>query len=234
MMEEKKVPPTAIVPILERLLRDFETPGAAKTLHDLYGSYPLYAFFLYSERDKDLFEFIRLNGQWLHRLSGEDCLIGVFEKPGTWGAGWERYWREKLGSDFSQISDEWMKLTPFDRNIAFSLADLLEVEKNTLPCIVFMESSSQKEVMYIPIITDKSNYSKYFQDIFTAVRSAIKKAPAGNRLQAFHSKWRKVWIKWILPEKTKGMAKSLQEWGSIIKETTEPFVSLVSHMPVLP
>lgn len=219
-----------IAPIWEKKLQDFSANGTVKTLRDLFGDYPLYAFFLYSEIDEYLFEFIRLRGQWLHSLSGDDCLICVFEHPGDWGEGWECYWRERLGSNFSQISAEWMKLKPFDRNTAFSLADLLEVEKNTLPCIVFMESASQKEVMCIPIITDKSNYPKYFQDIFTAVRYAIKKTPTDNLLRAFSSEWRKVWTKWILPEKIKGMAKSIQKGGSIIKETTEPFMSVIFRM----
>lgn len=221
------------------LITTRDVKEAAEILRGKFGSYPLYAFFLYSEFDEDLAEFMRLRGQWLHSLSGEDCLIGVLENPGEWGEGWERYWQKRLGSDFSQISAEWMKLKPFDRNTAFSIADLLEVEKNTLPCIVFVESFSQKEAMCIPIIPDKNYYPRYFQDIFTAVHSATK-APAGARLQALRSQWRKVWAEWILPKKIapprwlKDMGKSIQEWGSLIKETKDAIVKAIDPLtPIL-
>jgi hypothetical protein len=42
--------------------------------------YPLYGFFLYSIKDKEIAEFIRVDGHWINSLSGFDCLIGEFFK----------------------------------------------------------------------------------------------------------------------------------------------------------
>jgi hypothetical protein len=198
--------------------------GGLKRLRDKLGSYPLYAFFLYTEMDEDLVAFMRY-GYWLHSLSGNDCLISVFENPGEWGEQWKSYWQEKLGSDFDQISADWYKLQPLDRDSAFSLADLLGVEKNTIPCIVFLESFEDKKLMCIPIIADKTKYKEYFQALFAAVSRAAR-TPVGKRLQALQKEWRKVWVRLILPEKIRSMAKSIQDWRSVIIDTKDTIVAL--------
>jgi hypothetical protein len=198
--------------------------GKLERLSGKLGSYPLYAFFLYSELDEDLVAFVRY-AYWLHTLSGNDCLISVFENPGNWGEPWKNYWQKKLGPDFDQISEDWYKLQPLDRDSAFSLADTLGVEKDALPCIVFVESFTDKRLICVPIIADKTRYKEYFQALFAAVGKASK-ATEGKRLDKLHDEWRKVWIKWILPEKFKKVAKSIQDYGSIIIDTKDTIVKL--------
>lgn len=80
------------------------------------GSYPLNAFFLYSDMDEDLAEFVKEKGYWLHCLSGNDCLIGAFENPEHWGTGWKNHWQEKLGFLYWSAQEEWTKLETYDRN----------------------------------------------------------------------------------------------------------------------
>lgn len=183
------------------------------------GSYPLYAFFLYSDMDEDLAEFIKKKGYWLHCLSGDDCLIGAFENPEDWGRGWKNHWQEKLGFLYWSAQEEWTKLEACDRNLAFCLADNLGIEKNALPCMVFAESSFSTRILCLPIVADRDDYQKYFQDIFAAVSTAAK-ADTGCRLQTLQSEWGKIWRKWILPKKIENLSETIQEWGSIIRETT--------------
>ncbi|MEW6182331.1 MAG: hypothetical protein AB1500_04030 [Bacillota bacterium] len=221
----------------EKYIEKFLAPvtdaaNAAEMLRGRLGTYPFYALFLYSEVDEDIAEFVRVKGSWLHSLTGSDCLVGVLENPGEWGEGWERHWRQRLGEDYDKVSAEWLKLKPFDRNTAFSLAELLEVEKNTLPCIVFMESFEDNKILCIPLVADKAGYPKYFMDVFAAIGHAVD-APPGERLQALRSEWRKVWAKWILPEKIKHLTKVLQEWGSILKETKEALINAVEPLTPL-
>ena len=195
--------------------------------------YPMYAFFLYSSKDKDLAEFVRVDGHWLNSLSGFTCLIGVLENPGEWEEGWELYWKDALGPRFKKLKKEWMNLKPYDRDVAFQLADLLNVDKSTLPCMVFFEYLPSTDILCIPIINDKTKYQKYFQDIFAAVSSASK-GPAGERLKVLQSEWRKLWCKWILPPWIKDMLESVQEWGSLIAKTKSVIIDVVDPIsPIL-
>jgi hypothetical protein len=217
-----------LVPLAPMAVQDIQ--GDADRMRDKLGTYPLYAFLLYTEMDEDLVAFLR-RAYWLHTLSGSDCLVSVFENPTNWGEQWKKYWQEKLGPDFNRMSRDWYKLQPLDRDSAFSLADRLGVDKNALPCIVFLESFGDRRIMCLPIVADRVKYREYFQSLFAAVSRAAK-APPGNRLDALHGEWRKVWVKLILPEKAKGLAKSIQDWGSVISDTKDAIVNLLN--PVSP
>lgn len=213
--------------------------------------YPFHAFLLYSEIDEDIAEFMRLKGQWLHSLSGKDCLIFVFENPGDWGDNWKQYWQKKLGSSFEQVSKDWFQIKPVDRNTAFELAARLNIPKNTLPCIVFSEpalftvnvsesifglgvpesigslANPTEHILSIPLVANKDNYSKYFLDVFSAVNSAAE-SPSGDRIKALQVEWSKVWKKWLLPEEIKDKAKSIQEWGSLLAETKGTLLEIIN------
>lgn len=193
--------------------------------------YPMYAFFLYSDKDKDIAEFVRSDGHWLNSLSGFNCLIGVCENPGEWGEGWELYWKDILGPRFKKLKKEWMNLKPYDRNTAFLLADLLGVDKSTLPCMVFLESLPGRKILCLPIIDDKAKYQKYFQDVFAAVSSAAK-ARTGERLETLRLEWKKLWPEWALSPWIKKLLKSIQEWGTQIAQTKSVILDVVDPTPV--
>jgi hypothetical protein len=209
----------------------------------LLDKYPFHGFLLYSEIDENVAEFVRLKGQWLHSLSGKDCLIFVFENPGNWGEDWKQYWQKKLGSSFEEVSRDWLQMKPVDRNTAFELAERLNIPKNTLPCIVFSEPSlltgddlleslsplanPKEKILSIPLVTNNDDYSKYFLDVFSAVNSAAK-SPPGERIKVLQVEWSKVWRKWFLPEEIKGKAKSIQEWGSLLAEIKGTLIEVIN------
>jgi hypothetical protein len=166
----------------------------------------------------------------VNSLSGFDCLIGVYENPGEWGEGWELYWKNILGPRFRKLKKEWMNLKPYDRDTAFRLADILGIDKNNLPCMVFLESLPTTELLCIPIIDDHTLYLKYFQDIFTAISKASK-MPEGKRLETLRSEWKKLWVKWISPSIAKKLLESVQEWGTQIAKTKSVIIDVVDPTP---
>jgi len=202
-----------------------------KVLGKEYGDFPLYGFFLFSTFDLDISNFLNEHASWLNNSSGEDILLALFENPEKWGRGWKEYWKSRLGPEFDKKYEEWSALLPEDRDLAYSIADLLGIEKNMLPCIVFVKSFADKEILCVPLIQNKDNYRFYFEDLFTVVQE-IRRIPAEDRFTAFQKKWKIVWAKWILPEKIKTYTKAIQEWGSTIIETKNTILSIIE--PVTP
>lgn len=189
--------------------------------------YKIIAFILYSSLNRDIAKFIKQNGDWLHHASGKDCLICVFENPTKWGDNVKDYWRKKLGENFDKYYIRTLEATELNRNFSYELADDLGIAINMIPGIIFSESYPTKKILYIPIIADENRYFDYFKDIFAATSIATK-GKEGERLISLQKKWEKLWIKWILPQKTKEWAKSVQEWGSIIKDTEGTFLGVIN------
>lgn len=198
--------------------------------------YPLYAFLLYTEIDKDFSRFVDSKGRWLHDLSGEQCLISAFENPERWGEGWKNYWKEKIGSDeFDLKSMKWAELTPLDRNNAFRLAESLDLDKNLLPCIVFVDPDSSHEIMSVPVISDPAEYANFFKDIFTAVRR-VSQARKGQKLRDLKKAWLKYLLKWSAQQNAKLLTGKIEKWGSVLKELDDKttFISLlIKYSPLI-
>lgn len=202
-----------------------------KILGEEYGEFPLYGFFLFSSFDQNLITFINEHAAWLHNSSGNDVLLSLFENPEKWGQRWKEYWQKKLGSEFDEKNREWSAILPEDRDLGYNLADQFGIEKNLLPCIVFVNSYKDKQILCVPIIENKENYRFYFEDLFTVVQN-VKQIPAEHRFPAFQKKWKKLWIKWILPEKIKGFSEAVKEWGSLIIDTKNTIIAIIE--PVTP
>lgn len=196
-----------------------------------YGEFPLYAFFLYSSFDQDIIQFTNDHASWLNQLSGESCLVAMFENPDKWGQRWKEYWQNQLGDGFQEKYDEWSKILPEDRDLTYNLADLFDIRKNLIPCIVFVKSFEEKQILCVPIVTNKDNFRYYFEDLFT-VTQYVQHVPQEYRFDAFQKKWKILWVKWILPEKIKDFNDAVKEWGSLIIETKNTIIGIIE--PVTP
>ena len=196
-----------------------------------YGDFPFYGFFLFSTMDQDMINFLTEHASWLHNSSGEDILLLLFENPDKWGPRWKSYWKEKLGSKFDVKYAEWTTLLPEDRDLAYSICDLLGVGKNTLPCIVIVQSLEAKQILCVPIIQNKDNYRFYLEDLFEIIRN-VKTIPTEDQFSVFQTKWKIMWTKWILPEKVKTYSSALKDWGSIIIDTKNTIISIIE--PITP
>jgi hypothetical protein len=189
--------------------------------------YPLYAFFLHTEKDKDLADYLSQNSSWLDAVTGDDCLICTIEKPSNWDEGWKNAWKMRLGADFEKNYAEWEALTNYsEATYAMSLANLFNVPLNHMPCMVFVEDLHGNKILQLPIIANKEDFDGYLADVLTCVRSAARANPK-ERLTSLENAWGKYWRKWILPQKVKQMAKSIQEWGSVISDTKDAIVNIL-------
>jgi histone H3/H4 len=218
---------TAVAPIVK-------PSDIQNILRGEYGDFPLYGIFLYSSLDKDISDFVSSEGSWIHSISGNDCLLMLFENPENWKTLWKGYWQEKLGSKFDEKMDEWRTLLPEHRDLVYSVADNLNIRKNTLPCIVFINSFHESQILCVPIIDNKDRYKKYFEDLFDLI-SSIKDKPPEERFDEFQKKWKSLWGLWgkyILPQKIRAFNAFLQEWGSLIIETKTTIINIIE--PITP
>jgi hypothetical protein len=203
-----------------------ELENEEKDLIGTLGEFPLYGFFLYSTFDEYFSKFIAQRASWLNEISGEDILICVFENPSGWDKNWKEDLKEKLGDKFEKFYEEWASLAPEDRDLSYKLADALGVDKNMLPCLIIIQKFADKKFLYIPIITDETNYKQYFSDIFNAIHYMNDEEPE-KKFQAFQEKWRIIWVKSVLPEKIVHYNDKIKKWGSMIAETKDAFISII-------
>ncbi|GLI45796.1 hypothetical protein [Methanoculleus bourgensis] len=187
---------------------------ALKSLQNKARGYKLVAFFLYTERDELIADYVHEKGGWLHAISGGDILIGTLANPAKWGDNWWNYWKEKWGSDYNGSREHILRLAWEDQNIASYVADALDIDTNLLPGIYFTESL-EKKGKYIPIIKDKIKFDAFFQDLFTVAKHAAKE-PEGKRIKAFEREWnRKFKMGWKTSDWTTSAGKAIWEFGSI-------------------
>lgn len=188
--------------------------AALELLQNKAQEYKLVAFFLYTERDERIADYVHEKGGWLHAISGGDILIGTLANPAKWGDNWWSYWKERWGSDYDESKERILRLAWEDQNIASRVADALEIDTNLLPVIYFTESL-EKKGKYIPIIKDKEKLDAFFQDLFTVAKHAAEE-PEGKRIKVFEREWnRKFKTGWKISDWTTSAGKAIWEFGSI-------------------
>lgn len=139
----------------------------------------------------------------------------------------------RLGPDFDLKMVKWMELTPVDRDIAFGLAEGLHVDKNLLPCIVFVDPDSIHEVLSIPVMAGVTEYDDFFKDLFTAFQRASR-VKEGQKVRDLKKAWLKYWLKWSTHQKAKHLQGKMKKWGSILvefDETMDILSILVKYIP---
>jgi hypothetical protein len=204
----------------------FPSDGSEYTLKTKL-EYPLLAFFLHNEDDQDVSEFLSQKGAQLDALTGEGCLIYLYEKPSKWDEGWKAKLKERYGLEFDKKFAEWEKESDYTRNEKIQiLTKRLDIPYNHLPCMIFIENLYSNDLLMIPFVAKKDYFKDYFRDILTCIQKAGK-APQGKMLSTMKSEWRRYWIKWIASEKIKTYANEFQEWGSIIVKTKDTCINIV-------
>ncbi len=208
-------------------------PKDSDEINKIMKEFPFNAFLLYSDMDMDITEFVRLQGGLLHDLSGKDCLIHVLENPTEWDNNWEKYWEEKLGDKYSEISKYWHTLQPCERNKAFEIAKEFGVKLDSLPSIFLFVDYQSREGISIPIVISKDNYLKFFEGLFQKIHEVCDN-DYQIRLGEFRKSYRKFWLKWVLPVKVKKGLEAFNDWGSLIAQTEKTIKDIMSPFNLLP
>ena len=137
----------------------------------------LYAFFLYTNEDRNIARYVREYFHELDRLSGNECLIFLIDKPPrTWEeeARTRDYWEEFT---FRAIVWEGFKeVMPYDRSRAYEIAEFLGIRPNLIPCIVFFRNINEREILVYPLDNSWSDerLTREFRELFSAIREGCE------------------------------------------------------------
>jgi len=133
----------------------------------------LYAFFLYTNEDRNIARYVREYFHELDKLSGKECLIFLIDNPPR---TWEEesrirdYWKEFTFR--TRVWEGFKKVMPYDRSKAYEIAEFLGIPPRLIPCIVFFRSIDEREILFYPLDSSWSDerLTKEFRELFSAVR----------------------------------------------------------------
>jgi hypothetical protein len=100
-----------------------------------------YAFFLYTNEDKNIARYVRENFFELHRLSEEKCLIFLIENPPKSPLDEARareYWRQVEFK--TPVWTGFTEVMPYDQPTAHEIGKYLGIHPTDVPCITFFRS----------------------------------------------------------------------------------------------
>jgi len=120
----------------------------------------VYAFFLYSNEDRQIIKYIREYFTDLHILSGEECLIFLIDKPPNK--------REKM-KDYCK---GFTKVVPYDRSKSYKIADFFGISPKAIPCIVFFKNIDETELLVCPLKNswNEEKLSIKLREVFSAIK----------------------------------------------------------------
>ena len=133
--------------------------------------------FLYTNADEDIKKYVQKYFKELHKLSGKWCEIYVLETE------------NKRFNLFPR--------TP-DKSDSYEIAKELNIEPNTLPCLVFLKPFSKKSIsrsqkIIIPLSEVKSqDYLKYFRNLFTILPRIIENQEEPNKFDIIVTNFEKI------------------------------------------
>jgi hypothetical protein len=107
-----------------------------------------YAFFLYTNEDKNIARYVRENFFELNRLSEEKCLIFLMENPPKSPLDEARareYWREVEFK--TQVWTGFTEVMPYDKSTAHEIARYLGIHPTDIPCITFFRSIHDSQLV---------------------------------------------------------------------------------------
>lgn len=144
-------------------------------------NHELFCFILYGdvESHTKLANFINRHGDFLDEISGNDCLIGLFENPNNWGSHWERKWKKRLGSNYKMLQTEWNKLDSSDRNASYTIANALGI-MSQVPCMIFTTDFMATDFVVLSIEKNNNNFEYFFIEVFEIVQKCLEANSLGK------------------------------------------------------
>ncbi|SFM21109.1 hypothetical protein [Methanolobus profundi] len=137
--------------------------------------FEIFCFILYGtgESHRILAEYLYENGGHIHAVSGDKCLIILFENPKNWGKFWEKRWKDLLGSDYNQIKEEWDNIDISYRDVSYDIAEKWGIRRRELPCMVFVQNFESEDSAIFQFLKTENNYEKVFDEIFDCVNKVL-------------------------------------------------------------
>ena len=137
----------------------------------------LYAFFLYTNEDRNIARYIREYFHELDRLSGNGVLIFLIDKPPkTWEeeAKIRDYWREFTFR--TRVWEGFKEVIPYDRSRAYEIAEFFGIRPRLIPCIVFFRNINEREILFYPLDNSwfDERLTNEFRELFSAVREGCE------------------------------------------------------------
>jgi len=137
----------------------------------------LYAFFLYTNEDRNIARYVREYFRELDRLSGNECLIFLIDKPPrTWEeeARTRDYWEEFTFR--TRVWEGFKEVMPYDKSRAYEIAEFLGIQPSLIPCIVFFRNINEREIFVYPLDNSWSDgrLTREFRELFSAIREGCE------------------------------------------------------------
>jgi len=190
LLEEVMIPPADMAPhgfaMTSRNLVDF--CSMVRTQKDLENHYaipsrdfaerPVESVLLYTDEDTELAKYIRYNFSALDAMTADHLNMYMIEQPtrvGSASAG--EYWKARLDQatySFLQLMG-WTRYKPYDKALAYQVADILGVYLEALPCIIIKEFGSRIKSDEKIVVTISGDNKTFFRGLSTIVRTTTEK-----------------------------------------------------------
>lgn len=137
----------------------------------------VYAFFIYTNEDRNVARYIREYFHELDRLSESECLIFLIDNPPK---AWEEeartreYWREFIFK--ISVWDGFKKVMPYNKSKAYKIAEFLGISPRYIPCIVFFRNINERDLLVYPLDNSWSDerLTRELRELFSSVRKETK------------------------------------------------------------
>jgi hypothetical protein len=128
---------------------------------------------LYTDADVELATFVRTHFDELNALSGDLFQIFVQERPASWRKA-KQYWKPRIDPQLYQMLAvlQWLKWVPYDRSVAYEVAQRFGVPPSDLPCLVLLGTDGGR---FVFPMRDASigAYRKLFSDLSETLHGAL-------------------------------------------------------------
>lgn len=144
---------------------------------------PLESVLLYTDEDAELAKYIRYNFSALDVMTGDYLNIYTIEQPTSIrGLSAGEYWKARLDQTtytFLQLMG-WTRYKPYEKALAYQVADILGVYPEALPCIIIKEFGSPIESNEKIVVTVSGDHKTFFRGLSTIVRTTMEKLTASS------------------------------------------------------
>jgi len=161
-------------------------PTAQATLEQLkrFRDVTVYGFLLNPDPTRPLAQVMRERWTEIHHLTGERVMIVATEVPDKWSDNLKEYWKNKLGTDYGKVWQEWQRRP--DAGVAFQYMDLFSphLDQSQLPCLVLFTNPEELRAVVRPLPDwDADSLFHLLRNLLGAIRKCAEQPDEAKRLE---------------------------------------------------